>query len=187
MLGQIICISYLPSLSVSLLRCEIGKQILIPASPSDVIFTGLCFYKAIQIAKVGQVTEILKLFLRDGSMYFVIVSLANVVQTGFFIQPHTGMKVINAFAALGLSSMMCCRCVYKKASKARRGIRCLAALTCNADLFFLSNRSMLPIILQSALSWTTIRNSANGLPIPQMLNTRCLQRPRRTWLPILLN
>ncbi|CAD6586170.1 MAG: hypothetical protein CYPHOPRED_003436 [Cyphobasidiales sp. Tagirdzhanova-0007] len=77
----------------------------------DVIFTGLCFYKAIQIAKVGQVTEILKLFLRDGSMYFVIVSLANVVQTGFFIQPHTGMKVINAFAALGLSSMMCCRLV----------------------------------------------------------------------------
>jgi hypothetical protein len=75
----------------------------------DSIFTALCFYKAAQIAKAGEATSVLKLFLRDGLLYFSVVSVANIVQTGFYIQPVAAMKVINAFAALCLSSVMCCR------------------------------------------------------------------------------
>lgn len=77
----------------------------------DSIFTALCFYKAHKIAQAGESTSVLRLFVRDGLLYFAVVSVANIVQTGFYIQPRAAMKVINAFAALGLSSMMCCRLV----------------------------------------------------------------------------
>ena len=75
----------------------------------DSIFTALCFYKAAKIARAGEATNVLRLFIQDGLIYFTVVGIANLVQTGFYIQPNPAMKVINAFAALCLSSVMCCR------------------------------------------------------------------------------
>lgn len=77
----------------------------------DTIFTVIAFIKCREIAQAGYATNLVKVFLRDGFIYFAVVAAANLVEAIFFIQPIVGLKGLNAPPALALSSIMCCRLV----------------------------------------------------------------------------
>jgi len=83
---------------------------LVPAI-ADTIFTALCMYQAARLAKIGQATDLLKLFVRDGILYFVITASVNLLEAAFFLQPIESIQPLNAAAALILSSIMSCRLI----------------------------------------------------------------------------
>ncbi|KAL7009797.1 hypothetical protein EMMF5_000705 [Cystobasidiomycetes sp. EMM_F5] len=77
----------------------------------DTILTAISMYKAVSIAKEGTVSGLLRVFVRDGLLYFFVTASVNLLSAAFYLQPIAAMQSINAFASLGLSSLMCCRLV----------------------------------------------------------------------------
>lgn len=77
----------------------------------DLLLTALTFYKAFTIQMLSGESQILRLFIRDGLVFFFVVTGVNALSAAFYSQNNVGLQAVNAGASLMISSMMCCHLV----------------------------------------------------------------------------
>ncbi|KAL0576531.1 hypothetical protein V5O48_005451 [Marasmius crinis-equi] len=77
----------------------------------DLICTILTIGKALQLKHMGVKSNVLRIFLREGLLYFVAVAAINILNAAFMFQSDVNLQNINCFLALILSQVLCCRIV----------------------------------------------------------------------------
>ncbi|KAF5373035.1 hypothetical protein D9758_001647 [Tetrapyrgos nigripes] len=78
----------------------------------DLICTFLTMYKAVSMERHhGVKSHIVRVFLREGLLYFLAVATVNVINAAFMFQSNVNIQNINCFLALVLSQVLCCRMV----------------------------------------------------------------------------
>ncbi|KAJ8078145.1 hypothetical protein PM082_000351 [Marasmius tenuissimus] len=87
----------------------------------DLICTALTVGKALQLKHMGVKSDILKIFLREGLLYFVAVAAINILNAAFMFQSEINIQNINSFLALILSQILCCRLVLNLRKEGQQG------------------------------------------------------------------
>ncbi|EEB96006.1 hypothetical protein MPER_04933 [Moniliophthora perniciosa FA553] len=80
----------------------------------DLICTIMTLYKvkfAFTLRLVGVKSQLVRVFLREGLLYFLAVAFINILNAVFMFQPNANLQNINCFLALVLSQVLCCRLV----------------------------------------------------------------------------
>ncbi|EIN06674.1 hypothetical protein PUNSTDRAFT_136519 [Punctularia strigosozonata HHB-11173 SS5] len=92
------------------------------ASPMtlDLLFTGLTTWRALKHRRSGTASGLIKVFLRDGILYFLSISALNLVNVIFFIKADASIQSINAPMSIQLSSVLCCRLILNLRAEHKR-------------------------------------------------------------------
>ncbi|KAF9258869.1 hypothetical protein L218DRAFT_876209, partial [Marasmius fiardii PR-910] len=83
----------------------------------DLICTGMTFFKAFQLKRMGVKSPVIAIFVREGLFYFVAVVAVNVINAAFMFQTNANIQNINSYLALVLSQVLCCRLVLNLRSR----------------------------------------------------------------------
>lgn len=77
----------------------------------DLICTIMTLYKAFTLKSIGVKSQLVRVFLQEGLLYFLAVAFINILNAIFMFQPNANIQNINCFLALVLSQVLCCRLV----------------------------------------------------------------------------
>ncbi|KAH8923160.1 hypothetical protein BT69DRAFT_1281652, partial [Atractiella rhizophila] len=88
-----------------------GKDFTVAYWVSPIVFDTvvliLTLYRCIRYMKQGTRTPILKLFLRDGVLYFGCIFICNLINTIFYLLPNPALQAVNSPMSLLLTSVAC--------------------------------------------------------------------------------
>ncbi|KAJ3541151.1 hypothetical protein NMY22_g4002 [Coprinellus aureogranulatus] len=87
----------------------------------DLICTFLTIWKAWSLQVTVVSSRIVKVFIREGLLYFIAVAAVNVLNAAFMFQSNPNLQNINCFLALVLSQVLCCRLVLNLKGTQERG------------------------------------------------------------------
>lgn len=77
----------------------------------DAIVTALMIWYMRPHFKNGSASTIMRVFLREGLLYFVVITLANALNIAFFAQTTFSGQAINTGFSLAMTSIMSCRLI----------------------------------------------------------------------------
>ncbi|KAI0036597.1 hypothetical protein K488DRAFT_29210, partial [Vararia minispora EC-137] len=80
----------------------------------DTIVTFITVLKAINMRRqsgTGSSSRLIQTFLREGVFYYILISIANLVNGIFYLQPHQVISAINIPLSVMLSPVLACRLI----------------------------------------------------------------------------
>lgn len=77
----------------------------------DIVCTILTMWQAFRMQQILKTSRIVKIFVREGLLYFLAVTGVNLLNAAFMFQSNPNLQNLNSYLALVLSQVLCCRLV----------------------------------------------------------------------------